>query len=65
MTGLFHDPERGFDASKIHKTFFKSFFALVLMTGLFHDPERGFDASKIHKTFEKSFCFSSDDWIIS
>ena len=25
MTGLFHDPEKGFDASKILKTFCKSF----------------------------------------
>jgi hypothetical protein len=31
MTGLFHDPERGFDASKIHKTFEKSFWIFLYL----------------------------------
>lgn len=57
MTGLFHDPKWGFDASKILKTFKKYFMLYFLITELFHDPEWEFDASKILKFFFKSFVF--------
>ena len=50
MTGLLHDSEKGFDVSKIHKTFFKSF-------GLFNAYnflKRAWKIINIKKSLEQS-----------
>ncbi|RAR50850.1 hypothetical protein B0I10_10116 [Flavobacterium lacus] len=53
MTGLFHDPEKGFDASKILKKNSKKFINYFLRLDYFMIQRRGLMLVKSLKLFSK------------